>query len=78
MRAMQFEEADGAAAVAERDEILAQDAQPPRQVAQFARTGRPAARSAADIRRRACPGRPGSAPRPPPAARDGGRRDRTY
>ncbi len=35
MRAMQFEETDRAAAIAERDEILAHDAQPPRQVAQF-------------------------------------------
>ena len=35
MRAMQFEKAHRAAAVAEGDEILAHDAQPPRQVAQF-------------------------------------------
>ncbi len=35
MRTMQLQEADGAAPVAERDEILAQDAQAPGQVAQF-------------------------------------------
>src|SRR5271170_2349129 len=35
MRAMQLEKANRAAAVAEGDEILAHDAQPPRQVAQL-------------------------------------------
>ncbi len=37
MRAMQFEEADRAALVAKRDQVLAEDAQPPRHRAQFAR-----------------------------------------
>ena len=35
MRAMQFQQADGAALVAEGDEILAQNAQPPGHFAQF-------------------------------------------
>ena len=35
MRAMQLQQADRAAPVAERDEVLAQYAQPPRQVTQF-------------------------------------------
>src|SRR5439155_23953852 len=36
MRAMQFEETDGAGFVAERDEVLTENAQPPRDLAQFA------------------------------------------
>src|SRR5439155_9971414 len=36
MRAMQFEETDGAGSVAERDEVLTENAQPPRDLAQFA------------------------------------------
>jgi hypothetical protein len=37
MRAMQSQEADRAALVAERDEVLAEDAQPARQLGQLAR-----------------------------------------
>ena len=36
MRAVQFKEADGAALVAKRHQILAENAQPPRQLAEFA------------------------------------------
>ena len=35
MGAVQFQQADGAALVAKGDQILAEDAQPPRQFAQF-------------------------------------------
>src|SRR5579872_1364562 len=37
MRTKRLQQADGAALVAEHDEVLAKDAQPSRQVAQFAR-----------------------------------------